>query len=80
MNSIQQAPQQRKDLVDVVISCLREDISIPNSLEDRVDLRQPPINDDDHDSWADAKARENWQYVAESIIETIDRYRAGTNN
>lgn len=74
--SDQQGPTPRElTLVETVVACLREDINIPYSLQDRVELRQPPINDDDHDSWASSGSRENWTYVAYGIIETIDRYR-----
>lgn len=67
---------KKKTLVETVAACLREDINIPHSLMDKVELRQPPINDDDHDSWAKSGPQENWLYLAHSIIETVDRYRA----
>lgn len=71
----QQAPQQPKDdLVTHVAKILREDISIPYGVH--IDLRQPPINDDDHDNWAEDDGLGTWLYVAASIVSAVDRYRS----
>lgn len=69
-------PEPKKlNLVEKVAAILREDISIPYSMVDHVALRQPPINGDDHDSWDSADKKENWYYIAASIIDTVDKYR-----
>ena len=60
-------------LVETVVSVLREDINIPDMIAYKVMLRQPPV-DDDHDNWAESGPRDNWFYVAHSIISIIDRY------
>lgn len=70
-DNVQQAPPAPKDdLVTHVAKILREDISIIKG-----SVRQPPIYEDDHDSWDDARPLENWFYAAKSVIEAIDRYR-----
>lgn len=74
--NMQQNPQPKKTLIETVAICLREDINVPHNLFNNVELCQPPINDDDHDSWASSGPTENWYWVAKNIIDTIDRYRA----
>ncbi len=79
MSEVAQGPAPRKKtLVETVGAILREDISIP--FKEATQLRQPPINEDDHDSWAVVRAGDSdykkWDYVAESVIRAIDRYRS----
>lgn len=75
MNDNQAGPPPEPDnLIVHIAHLLREDINIP--LHHRVLLRQAPINDDDHDSWAPSDDLENWYYVAYSIIESIDEEKA----
>lgn len=61
-------------LVETVSAVLREDIQCRH--DQPMQLRQPPINEDDYDSWAfdNGTDGKKWEYVAESIIKTIDRY------
>lgn len=74
MNVAQQAPTPKEDdLVTYVAKILREDISIPYGVH--IDLRQPPINEDDHDSWAEDNGLETWLYVAQSVVDAVDSYR-----
>lgn len=74
--NVQQGPAKPKDdLVTHVAKIMREDISILHNSQD-VSLRQPPIHEDDHDSWGDSQPLENWFYAAKSIIEAIDHYRS----
>jgi hypothetical protein len=67
----------KKTLVETVAAVLQEDIQPEKQ---GLALRQPPINEDDYDSWAYVKPYgyepEKWLYVAESVIRAIDRYRA----
>lgn len=59
------------NLIVHVAKCLREDISIPFGVH--IDLRQAPINNDDHDSWAEENGLDTWYYVAYSVIRSVDR-------
>lgn len=69
----QSQPTPKDDLTTHIAKILREDISIPYGVH--IDLRQPPINEDDHDSWAEDNGLDTWLYVAQSVIDAVDRYR-----
>jgi len=76
MDEVSQGPTpSKKTLAQTVASIMREDIQPPYN--GKLSLRQPPINEDDSDSWSgEWEKPEKWLFVAESVIRAIDRYRS----
>jgi hypothetical protein len=65
---------QVDNLIVHLAKCLREDVSVPHGVSWQ--LRQWPVNEDDHDSWSDADSLDKWYYMAYSILRQIDRPKA----
>jgi hypothetical protein len=71
----QQAPKPPNDnLIVHLARCLREDVYY--SKDSDIQLRQWPINGDDHDSWDNPTDIEKWYYMAYSILQQTDPKRA----
>lgn len=58
--------EQPQDLMTRVVAMLKEDLDFASK-----EIRQAPVNGDDHDSWADASEPDAFDYLAQQLIQTI---------
>lgn len=65
----EQTPEPANNLQRQVVSMLKENLSIPPTRP--IEVRQAPINGDDHDSWASSEQADAFDNLASELIELI---------